>query len=403
VEYSSAVPYRQGTFQASFSGKENGMRTIAIANHKGGCGKTVTAINLAACLAEKEKRILLVDMDPQAHATLGLNVKPEDLDRQMYHVLSEAYPDQGMSDVILGVDQYLNLAPSDITLSAVEQELAGQPGREDRLIEAFSKLPEVYDFLVIDCPPSLGLLTINALRACREVIVPVETSFFAIHGLGKIMETIKLVEERFGHRKRINVLATIYDRRTHIAAEVLEEIRKHFGRDLLESVIGINVRLREATGYGQPICRYDRASRGYRDYSRLAEEVIRLAETGDWAERGVFVPATSLGAQPVENGVRFSVYAPKARNVQVAGDFNDWNPGDGALLDPDGEGVWSRVIRLEPGRYQYRYRIDGQWGTDPHNPESIETPFGVVNSVVELIASKDQAHPEDSSTELHRS
>jgi chromosome partitioning protein len=376
------------------------MRTIAIANHKGGCGKTVTAINLAACLAEKQRRVLLVDMDPQAHATLGLDIKPEDLDRQMYHVLSETCTDQGLTDVILGIDQYLDLAPAGITLSAVEQELAGQPGREDRLIEAVSRLSRAYEFLVIDCPPSLGLLTINALRACREVIVPVETSFFALHGLGKIMETIKLVEERFGHRKQINVLATIYDRRTRIAAEVLEEIKKHFGQDLLESVIGINVRLREATGYGQPICRYDRTSRGYSDYARLAEEVLRLAEIEDRSEQGVYAPATALGAQQVENGIRFSVYAPKARNVQVAGDFNDWNPGDGALLDPDGEGVWSRVIRLEPGRYQYRYRIDGQWGTDPHNPSSVETPFGVVNSVVDLTEPQEKRHSQVSETEF---
>ncbi len=360
------------------------MRTIAIVNHKGGCGKTVTSINLSACLAERNERVLLVDLDPQGHSSLGLNVKPEEVEKHMYHVLSETHWDVEMEDVIVGVDKYLDLAPSGIMLSAVEQELAGQPGREDRLLNALAKISDEYNYIVIDCPPSLGLLAFNALRACREVIVPVETSFFALHGLGKISETIKLVEDRFGQRKHMQVLATIYDQRTRIAGEVWEELREHFGENLFKTIIHINVQLREATGFGQPICRYDRRSSGYRDYAVLAQEVHSLGEArvhrdGARAATG----ASSLGSQPVEDGVRFSIYAPGAKSVQVAGDFNDWNANEGAMLDLDGQGVWTKVLCLKPGVYQYRFRVDGQWGEDPNNPRKVESPYGVSNSIIE--------------------
>lgn len=359
------------------------MRTIAIVNHKGGCGKTVTAINLSACIAERKKKVLLVDLDPQGHASLGLNVKPEETEKNMYHVLSETHWDVRMENVVVGVDKYLDLAPSGVILSAVEQELAGKPGREDRLLNALAEMPGEYDYIVIDCPPSLGLLTFNALRACREVVVPLETSFFALHGLGRLRETIKLVEDRFGQKKHVQALATIYDRRTRIAGEVLEELRKHFSENLFKTIIHINVRLKEATGFGQPICQYDRRSSGYRDYTALAKEVLSLAKARVYWLRPRLATAVALGPQPFKNGVRLSIYAPGAKNVQVAGDFNDWNPSEGALLDTEGQGVWSKVLRLKPGTYQYRFVVDELWGEDPNNSHKVESPFGGMNSVIE--------------------
>ena len=366
------------------------MRTIAIVNHKGGCGKTTTAINLSACMAERRKKILLVDLDPQGHASLGLNVKPEETEKNMYHVLSETYRDVRLEDVIVGVGKFLDLAPSGIILSAVEQELAGQSGREDRLLNALATLSNEYDYIIVDCPPSLGLLTFNALRACREIIVPVETSFFALHGLGKLSETIKLVEDRFGHKKFVQALATIYDRRTRIAGEVLGELREHFGEELFKTIIYINVRLRESTGFGQSIGQYDRRSSGYRDYTALAKEVLSLAEARtDLIRVRSATAAASLGSQPVENGVRFSIYAPGARNVQLAGDFNNWNASEGVMQDADGQGVWSKVVSLEPGTYQYRFRVDGQWGEDPNNPNKVERSFGGMNSIIEYKEKKE--------------
>jgi chromosome partitioning protein len=359
------------------------MRTIAIANHKGGCGKTVTAINLSASLAEGKKKVLLVDLDPQGHASLGLGVKPEETEKNMYHALSETHRQVGLADIIVGVDKRFDLAPAGILLSAVEQELAGQPGREDRLLNALTKLPGEYDYIIVDCPPSLGLLTFNALRACREVIVPIETSFFALHGLGKLSETINLVETRFGQKKHVQALVTLYDRRTRIAGEVLEELRAHFGKDLFKTIIHINVRLREAPGFGQPICQYDRHSSGYRDYTALAKEVRSSERTRAYRAKSKEVKGLPLGAHPIKNGVRFSIDTPGAEKVQLAGEFNDWDPGKDVLLDVDGQGIWSKVLALKPGTYQYRFVVDGRWMADPNNPRKVDSPFGEKNSVIE--------------------
>jgi len=359
------------------------MRTIAIANHKGGCGKTVTAVNLSACLAERKKGVLLIDLDPQGHASLGLGVKPEDTEKNMYHVLSETHWDVGMADIIVGVDKHLDLAPAGIILSSVEQELAGQPGRENRLLDALAKSTTVYDYIIVDCPPSLGLLTFNALRACREVIVPIESSFFALHGLGKLSETIKLVEDQFGQKKHVQALATLYDRRTRIAREVLEELRTHFGKDLFKTIIHRNVRLREAPGFGQPICQYDRRSTGYQDYTALAKEVRSREKTRAYGAKSRAAKVPPLGTHAVKNGVRFSIHAPGAKKVQVAGEFNAWNPKKGPMLDVDSQGIWSKVIPLSPGTYQYRFVVDGQWRDDPSNPQKVASPYGETNSIIE--------------------
>jgi len=366
------------------------MRTIAIANHKGGCGKTVTAINFSACMAERKKKVLLVDLDPQGHSSLGFNVKPEETEKNMYHVLSETHRDVTMEDVIIGVGKFLDLAPSGIILSAVEQELAGRPGREDRLLNALAAMPNEYDYIIVDCPPSLGLLTFNALRACREIIVPIETSFFALHGLAKLSETIKLVEDRFGQRKLVQALATIYDRRTRIAKEVLEELRKHFGKDLFKTIIHINVRLKEATGFGQPISQYDRRSSGYHDYTSLAKEVRSYEKARAYRFKPKTARALPMGVEVSQSGVKFRAQFPGAKSVHVAGDFNEWNPQKGAMLDTEGQGIWSKVLRLKPGTYQYRFVVDGQWKEDPNNPHKVETPFGVMNSVIEFGEQKEK-------------
>jgi len=360
------------------------MRTIAVINQKGGCGKTVTAINLSACLAEQSQSVLLIDLDPQGHASLGLGVQPDEIDRNLYHLLSEHHPEATWKDIRIGLGPDLDVAPSGLMLAAVEQELSGHPGREDRLLIALARLDREYDYVIVDCPPSLGLLTFNALRACREIIVPVETSFFGLHGLAKLSETIQLVDERFGQRKHVRVLAIIFDRRTRIANEVLAELKTHFGDALYRTVIGINVRLREATGFGQPICQYDRHCAGYRDYAALAEEVLDEARDRQYQIRPAAAEAESLGPCWSDQGLTFRLLAPQASQVLVTGDFNDWQPDRAAHLDPDGRGVWSAVLNLQPGRYQYRFIVDGRWMEDPHNNRTIDTPYGVKNSVVDV-------------------
>jgi chromosome partitioning protein len=252
------------------------MRIIAIINQKGGCGKTTTGINLAACLARLGQKTLLVDVDPQGHCGVGLAVPEDQIERTIYDCLIE--PSDGktakLSEIVWQIASDFDLAPSNIKLAAFEQIFAGRPGREDRLLRALDTVRPTYDWVVVDCPPSVGLLTFNALRACDEVLVPVETGFFSLHGLAKVMETLELLKERCNKDVLIRVLPTLYDTRTKLAREVLQELRAKFRDYLMESVVNFNTKLKEAASFGQPITEYDPGSRGYKDFVNLARELM---------------------------------------------------------------------------------------------------------------------------------
>ncbi|MEW6443146.1 MAG: ParA family protein [bacterium] len=289
------------------------MRTIAIANQKGGCGKTTTAINLSASLSRKGKRVLLVDSDPQAHATMGLNVDPAGLEKSLYNVLSPGERGgSSLEEVLKPINDGLDLVPSSVILSAIEQELSGREGRESRLMEAVGSLQSPYDFLIVDCPPSIGLLSINALRACQEVIIPIEMSLFSLRGVAKLMEIVLLFKEHIGHEIRPRALITMYDFRTRYAQRVLEKVKESFGPDAFESVIRYNIRLRETVDHGLPIMDYDKHSIGNKDYQMLAEEILKAdasrPEAGAVLEEmlakthGCFDGMTDAGEEPRGSG-----------------------------------------------------------------------------------------------------
>ena len=252
------------------------MRIIAIINQKGGCGKTTTSINLAACLARLGQKTVLVDMDPQGHCGVGLAVPEDQIERTVFDTLIE--PSDGkvskVSEIVWQIASDFDLAPSNIKLAAFEQVFAGRSGREDRLTRALDQVRGTYEWCIIDCPPSVGLLTFNALRACDEVIVPVETGFFSLHGLAKMMETLEVLRERCDKDILIRVLPTLYDTRTKLAREVLSELRGKFREYLMESTVNFNTKLKEAASFGQPITEYDPGSRGYKDFVNLARELM---------------------------------------------------------------------------------------------------------------------------------
>src|SRR5687768_4129153 len=252
------------------------MRTIAIINQKGGCGKTTTSINLAACLARLGHKTLLVDMDPQGHCGVGLAVPEEQIERTILDALIEETDGRPakLSEVVWQIASDFDLAPSDIHLAAFEQLFAGRAGREDRLRKALESVKNSYEWCIIDCPPSVGLITFNALRACNEVIVPVETGFFSLHGLAKMMETLELLRDRCDKEILVRVLPTLYDTRTKLAREVLSELRAKFREYLMQSTINFNTKLKEAASFGQPITEYDPGSRGYKDFVNLARELM---------------------------------------------------------------------------------------------------------------------------------
>lgn len=275
------------------------MRVIAIANQKGGCGKTTTAINLAACLADRGRRVLLMDLDPQGHASLGLGIKADVLDRTMFDVLATAYEDPvALDSVVLGIEERLDLAPCNIMLSAIEQKLAGTPGRENRLRYVLERLngPDSYEFVIIDCPPNVGLLTFNALRASAEVVIPVEMSPFSMHGLQKLIETIDIFRYKLGHSLRVHIVPTMVDRRTRLSCEILERVRTTYPFEALQSAVHLSVRLKESVGRGKAITRFGRNSMAFQDYSALAEEVERLGDPHLARE----APVAAVAPQPAE-------------------------------------------------------------------------------------------------------
>lgn len=416
------------------------MRTISIINQKGGCGKTTTSINLAACLARLGHKTLLVDMDPQGHCSVGLAVPEDQIERSIYDVLIE--PADGkvaqMSEIIWQISSDFDLAPSNIKLAGFEQVFAGRPGREDRLLLALQSVREDYQWCIIDCPPSVGLLTFNALKASDEVIVPVETGFFSLHGLTKMMETLEVLRDRCGKDITIRVLPTLYDTRTKLAREVLGELRSKFRQYMMESTINFNTKLKEAASFGQPITEYDPGSRGYKDFVNLARELMgqrplevaaptpqlltRPAELVQRAKqlaqltnfqfgRGAVTmaqapaPAASPGQQEQQQaeqakiteqkieefyGVRqigrdvvFAARFEDARNVQLAGDFNNWSPMSTPMIC-ERPGVWRMSLPLPPGRYRYRFVVDGKWITDPNNQYVEANQYGELNNVVEV-------------------
>src|SRR5918993_5273484 len=252
------------------------MRTIAIINQKGGCGKTTTSINLAACLARLGQKTLLVDMDPQGHCGVGLAVPEDQIERTVYDTLIEESDGKPVriGEIVWQIASDFDLAPSNIKLAAFEQVFAGRSGREDRLTRALAGAKANYKWAIVDCPPSVGLITFNALRACDEVIVPVETGFFSLHGLAKMMETLELMKERCEKDILIRVLPTLYDTRTKLAREVLSELRNKFRDYLMDSTVNFNTKLKEAASFGQPITEYDPGSRGYKDFVNLARELM---------------------------------------------------------------------------------------------------------------------------------
>jgi chromosome partitioning protein len=249
-------------------------KIICIANQKGGVGKTTTAVNLSASLAVAEKRTLLVDIDPQGNAGSGVGIDKATLKESIYDVLINELPP---ADVILKTAlPALHILPSTPDLAGAELELVTTQGREHKLREALVTLGERYEYILIDCPPSLNLLTVNALTAAASVLIPIQCEFYAMEGLSQILNTIRLVQKGLNPRLRIaGILLTMFDSRNNISRQVSEEIRSHFPRETFESVIPRNVRLSEAPSHGKPIILYDIASRGATSYLELARELIR--------------------------------------------------------------------------------------------------------------------------------
>ncbi len=381
------------------------MRVISIANQKGGCGKTTTAINLAASLSRNEKRVLLIDLDPQAHASLGLNLEDQD---SLYNVISKLTPQKlDILDIIKPVEENFDIVPSNILVSTLEQELIDEIGRELKLTSVIAKIKDRYDYVLIDCPPSLGFLTINAIRASDEIFIPVETSRFSVRGVEHLRDIINLVRERLNHSVSDRIIVTMFDSRLRHSFRMFEEMKEKFRDSLFSTIVHLNVKLKESAVMGQSVVRYDKYCRGSKDYFSLAKEVI-MSET----PREIFRKRESFQGLPKEPkkkehiaefqqplsskmqslveeesrdfvNTAFSLKSTDAQSVYVTGTFNDWSLDEACRLQFE-DGRWVGNIPLKPGKYKYQFIIDGRWRNDPDNPCQERNSFGEINSLIEV-------------------
>ena len=393
-------------------------------------------------------------MDPQSHCALGLAVPEAQIERSMADLLRVGIEGPlGFSDIIWQISRDFDLAPATVAVAGLEQELATAPDRDHRLAQQLSAVQDQYEFCVIDCPPSIGLLTFNALRASNEVLIPVETGYFSLQGSVRQHQTIQMMARRAGHHVRVGVLATMYDVRTKMAREILSELKRHFPETLLPVLVNFNSKLKEAASFGQPITEYDKASRGMQDFERLAAwlaanppeppsieqgpqadvgrnpVVSRAAElveraralsaktavlsaslstNEDFGAEGLSTPDPTpsssdltttqqskstkvYGVRHTGQGVLFIQPAAGVDHCGIAGDFNEWDPKRTPMTKDNQRGVWQACIKVPPGRYRYRLVVDGQWVQDPYNSCMESNPFGDMNSIIE-IAHADTSH-----------
>lgn len=357
------------------------MRVLALVNQKGGCGKTTTAVHLASRFAVMGRRTVLIDLDPQGHSTLGLGIPAPTRERSVAAVLSrsglteQAVP---LREVLVEVHERLHLAPSGAELAELETLLAGVPGGEERLSEHLAPLIHEVDRVVIDAPPSLGILTLNALMAAHEAVVPLEPSLYSLHGLARLSELTKLLAGHSRHEVRFRVLLNAFDRRTRFAREILGEVRRTFPGRTLRAVVRNSVRVREAAARGQPVDRCFPDAPIAKDYEELAFEL-----EGDVVE-AVSESGTMQGLRVTEEGIYLTRHDLPPDQVRLAGDFNGWVPDSGVLLELHEDGGWTKFLPLRPGRYEYKLVVDGRWLPDPLNPNKAPNTVGSMNSVLEI-------------------
>jgi chromosome partitioning protein len=293
-----------------------------------------------------------------------------------------------IEDIIMTVEERFDIVPSNILVGTLEQELTDEIGRELKLSEILSSQKGKYDYILIDCPPSLGFLTVNAIRASGEVVIPVETSRYSLQGVEHLMDIVTLIKDRLNHPVKSHVLVTMFDSRLRHSFAMLSRIKERFSDILLDTFIHINVKLKESAVAGETVVKFDKYCRGSKDYCALARELISL-EASEQVETVEFSPLSKrmqkLLQKEAGDGAytKFCLEAPQAQSVYVTGSFNDWSLDESCRMK-EANGRWEVNVTLKPGVYKYQFIVDGKWREDPVNPWQERNSFGDVNSLIEV-------------------
>ncbi len=359
------------------------MRRIALVNQKGGCGKTITAINLSSSLAAKGRKVLLIDLDPQGHSAMGLGVAPVTVEKSIYEVL---IGESTIEEAVISVRDNLDIVCSDVVLSAFEQVMSGEQGRELKLAKCTEGIQSKYDYLILDCPPSVGLITINGLMAASEVIIPVDPSYFSIDGVEKQLETIRVLAKKTGHHLSAKILANNIDRRTKFCREMAEFLKTTYPDNCFRTVINTCTALREAAGLGIPLVEHNKDCIAFRDFTELTRETMS-PESEIEVDTSIieFLLQNHMRQEDMEHGkVLFSMDAPENAEVCIAGDFNNWVPEPLNLINSGGKVMWCKTIPLKPGSYAYKYVVNDKWIADPKNENFVDDLCGGRNSIINI-------------------
>lgn len=360
------------------------MKIVSIINQKGGVGKSTIAVNLCATLRKSNQRILMIDMDPQGHLSLGLGINKDCLDKTTFDILDiRQNPSANIKDIWIKLEEGFHLIPANVKLSTMELILANRHGRENQLTKALT--PEIkneFDYIIIDCPPNLGLLTINALIASNYALIPFDPSLYSVDGINYLNTTLNMLQNKINHFVNFRYLLNNFDSRIQKNQKFLRDVKKSFGNKLFKSVIRKSSYFVDATNNKTHIFKNKKSNTAKKDLLSFTKEFFTWTDPAiQMLKKGSMKIITEKANF---KNVTFTIKHFHAKEIKVAGTFNDWDPTIHKMERVAPDGTWAITLPVEKGRHQYKFVVDGKWIEDKQNNLKVETMSGVYNSVVHV-------------------